>query len=152
MDAVKLLVRVSDQTATLFVNGAEQKKYIISTGERGTGCEAESFKTPLGRLRVSEKFGDGMALGTVFVDRIPTGVVWNGSQEGDNLILTRILWLEGLDPENANTKDRYIYLHGTKNEHRLGTPASSGCIVFANKDIVDVFDRMPVGADVEVVI
>jgi hypothetical protein len=148
---VKMLVSVSGQSATLFIDGAPRKKYVISTALKGTGSEAESNRTPLGLLRVSEKFGDGMAIGTVFKDRIPTGQIWQPGDEGENLILTRILWLEGCEPHNANTKDRYIYLHGTRNESKLGTPISQGCIVFGNKDIVEVFDLMPVGAYVEVV-
>lgn len=151
MTDVRLLVRVSDQTATLFLDSRPHKKYVISTAAKGTGSEAESNRTPLGLMRVSEKFGAGAAPGTVFKDRLPTGEVWKPGDPGENLILTRILWLEGCEPHNANTKDRYIYLHGTKNEDGLGKPMSLGCINFSNRDIVEVFDLMPVGAAVEVV-
>lgn len=149
--AVKLVVSVSEQNAVLFLDGIEAIRYTVSTAARGTGFEEGSFCTPLGLMRVSEKFGEGMETGTVFVDRVPTGQVWKpGDAAGENLILTRILWLEGCEERNANTKERYIYLHGTRNEHKLGTPASHGCIVFSNKDIVEIFELMPVGAEVEV--
>lgn len=150
-EEVKLVVRVSDQTARLYLSGALKKQFTISTAANGTGSEAESGKTPLGLLRVSEKFGDGMPAGTVFKDREPTGQIWQPGDPGTNLILTRILWLEGCEAHNANTKDRYIYLHGTKNEDRLGTPMSQGCINFSNRDIVEVYDLMPVGSLVEIV-
>lgn len=151
MGSVRMVVRVSEQSAKLYVDGKLQKTYAISTGLKGTGSEEGSGRTPLGLLRVAEKIGDGAPIGTVFKDRVPTGQVWRPGDEGENLILTRILWLEGCEPHNANTKERYIYLHGTRNESKLGAPASHGCIVFSNLDIIDVFNRMPVGAEVEVI-
>lgn len=149
-----MVVKVSEQKATLFVDGVEKKTYTVSTSKVGTGTEMESGRTPLGRLRVAEKFGEGMEPGTVFVDRIPTGEVWTPGMVVDeerDMILTRILWLEGAEPDNANTKDRYIYLHGTRKEAQLGTPLSKGCVNFSNADIVEVFDLMPVGSEVEIV-
>jgi hypothetical protein len=153
MDQVKLVVKASDQRATLFVNGAPRKTYVISTATKGLGNVSESCMTPTGLLRVCEKIGGGMEPGTVFVDRVPTGRVWKPGEDGagQNLILTRILWLEGIEPHNTNTKDRTIYLHGTWDEANLGKPKSLGCINFSNKDIVEVYDLMPVGAIVEVV-
>jgi len=148
---IKLLVDVKKQTGTLFVDGVEKKKYKLSTAKNGVGSVPESGCTPLGKLRVSEKFGDAAEIGSVFKDRLFTGEVVDLKEGGGNLVLTRILWLEGTEPENATTKDRYIYLHGTRNEDKLGTPNSAGCITFSNKDIVEIYDLMPVGSEVEVV-
>lgn len=113
-----------------------------------------SHKTPLGRLRVHQKIGQGAPFGTVFKARVPTGEICTENpksalwQSGEDLILTRILWLEGLDPENANTLERYIYLHGTNQEHLIGQPASHGCVRFRNEDIVDLYDRVDVRTEV----
>lgn len=88
-------------------------------------------------------------MGMIFRGRLPTGTV---SQQGgsDDLVLTRILWLEGLDPENANTRDRYIYIHGTNQEHLIGTPASHGCIRLRNGDMIELFGRIAEGTPVEI--
>jgi lipoprotein-anchoring transpeptidase ErfK/SrfK len=147
----RLTVRVSDQIAVLTAADGTQRRYRVSTAKLGTGFEEGSFKTPLGRFRIAEKFGDAMPQGTVFRDRVATGEMWTPNDPpGENLILTRILWLDGQDADNANTKDRYIYLHGTSNEHKLGTPQSQGCVTFSNCDIVEIFDLLPVGAEVEI--
>jgi L,D-transpeptidase YbiS len=153
---VKLIVYARKQTAEIFVNGNLFKKYVVSTAAKGLGCEKDSFKTPTGLFRVSEKIGANAAPGTVFESRLPTGELWSRDKGNplhdtkDDLKLTRILWLEGCESHNANTKDRYIYIHGTNREDFLGTPASQGCIRMSNKDIIELFDLMPVGASVEV--
>jgi len=127
--------------------------YPVSTASYGVGCNAGSNKTPSGKLRIAEKIGHGCAVGTVFKGRIPTGEIWTeqGGPAGADLILTRILWLEGCEPSNANTKERYIYLHGTNHEQLLGTPCSHGCIRLSNKDILEVFDLVPEGTEVEII-
>ncbi|MBS1961347.1 MAG: L,D-transpeptidase [Bdellovibrionales bacterium] len=151
-----LYIDTDTQTARLESEGVELGRYRISTGAAGTGNEPGSFKTPIGLHRVAEKLGDGAPLGAVFRNRAPTGEVWTADPEnplaftGEDLVLTRILWLAGLEPENAGTFDRFIYLHGTNHEERLGQPASHGCIRFANADIVDLFVRLPVGALVDI--
>jgi lipoprotein-anchoring transpeptidase ErfK/SrfK len=85
----------------------------------------------------------------IFRSRIATGKVADQGGEED-LVLTRILWLEGLDPHNANTRQRYIYIHGTNQEHLIGTPASHGCIRLRNNDMIDLFDRVNEGTHVEI--
>src|SRR4029077_3775174 len=101
-------------------------------------------------FRVAEKIGDGAPPGEIFISREPTGKF---GQEGDpkDHVQTRILWLDGLDPENANTKERYVYIHGTNAESQLGTPASFGCVRMNNLDIIDLYDRVPGGVSVEIV-
>lgn len=152
----KIVVSVPNQCAELIENGLVVEKYAVSTSMYGTGCEANSNKTPLGKMRIAEKLGEGAPLGTVFKDRKVTGEVWSRNADRaatngmEDLILTRILWLEGIDPENANTKQRCIYFHGTNVEGGIGLPMSHGCIRMKNTDIVDLFSRVDVGTVVEI--
>ncbi len=127
-----------------------EKTYPISTSKFGLGFEPGSNKTPLGRFVVSEKIGEGAVAGAVFKSREPTGEI--ASQGGeDDLVLTRILWLAGLDEANANTRERYIYIHGTNHEALLGTPASHGCVRMRNADVEEFFQQVPEGTSVEIV-
>ena len=157
IEAVKLVVRVGAQEADLYEGPRKLKTYRVSTAANGLGCEVGSLKTPLGLLRVACKIGEGCATGTVFRSRVETGECWSSDPSNplclstEDLVLTRILWLEGIEPQNANTRDRYIYLHGTNQENLLGTPASHGCIRLSNVDVVELFERMPEGALVEVI-
>ena len=107
------------------------------------------MKTPTGRFRIAEAIGDGMPVGTVFKTRRPVRVTKKILQAED-AILTRILWLDGLDPRNTNTHDRFIYIHGTNHEESIGTPSSHGCIRMRNADLVELFEQ--VGVDTAVVI
>lgn len=147
---LSLLVNVPRQVLELHENGRLLRQFPISTSRFGLGSEPGSFKTPLGRFAVSEKHGAGAPLGAHFVSRQFTGKI--ASPGGDeDLVLTRILWLEGLEPGNANTKDRYIYIHGTNLEHLIGTPASHGCVRMKNADIQELYDLIPEGTTVEIV-
>jgi lipoprotein-anchoring transpeptidase ErfK/SrfK len=121
----------------------------VSTSRFGLGFKEGSFRTPTGRFRIAEKIGDGAPEGMIFRSRIATGKVADQGGEED-LVLTRILWLEGLDPQNVNTRQRYIYIHGTNQEHLIGTPASHGCIRLRNNDMIDLFDRVNEGTHVEI--
>jgi lipoprotein-anchoring transpeptidase ErfK/SrfK len=121
----------------------------VSTSRFGLGFEEGSFRTPTGRFRIAEKIGEGAPAGMIFQSRIATGKVADQGGEED-LVLTRILWLEGLDPQNANTRQRYIYIHGTNQEHLIGTPASHGCIRLRNNDMIELFDRVREGTHVEI--
>jgi lipoprotein-anchoring transpeptidase ErfK/SrfK len=85
----------------------------------------------------------------IFKSRIPTGNFGSEKDDADH-VQTRILWLDGLDKANANTKSRYIYIHGTNAESRLGSPASHGCVRIANRDIVELYDLVPLGTPVEI--
>ncbi len=146
-----LIVRADSQTADLMQDGEVVKTYRISTAKNGSGCEAGSYCTPAGKLKVSEKIGDGLEEGTILKSRLPTGEVWKGEESDEDMILTRILWLEGTEEHNRNSKDRYIYLHGTNREQDLGTAASKGCVRFSNKDIIEVYDFLKEGAEVEII-
>ena len=143
----ELRVNVAAQTVGLLQNGEMVKKWPVSTSRFGLGFEPGSFKTPTGRFSVSEKIGDAAPLWAEFKSRQPTGRIAEPGGEEDG-VLTRILWLEGLDPENANTRERYIYFHGTNREDLIGTPASHGCVRLRNEDMVELFDLVAEGTPV----
>jgi hypothetical protein len=135
------------------------REYPISTARSGLGEQNGSYCTPRGRHRIAEKIGDGQPLYAVFKARVPTGEVWSrdlAAMKPDcDWILTRILWLEGLEEgkNKGGTVDshlRYIYIHGTDEEHLIGTPVSHGCIRMKNEDIVDLFDRIDEGTLVNI--
>ena len=143
----EMRVDISRQMLDLRRCGELIKSWPVSTSRFGVGFEPGSFKTPTGRFAVQEKIGAGAPLWAEFKSRQPTGVLAapGGEQDG---ILTRILWLSGLDEENTNTRDRYIYFHGTNREDLIGTPASHGCIRLRNADMAELFDLVPEGASV----
>lgn len=156
MTKKRIIVSIEEQTARLFEGEKQIKAYPVSTSKYGIGTEPGSYKTPLGRFAIHQKVGAGADFGTVFKDRVPNGQVCTENprnelwQSGEDLITTRILWLKGLDADNANTLDRFIYFHGTNQEHRIGNPASHGCVRMTNLDIIDLYER--VDEDTEVVI
>jgi len=147
--ALSLRVDVADQLVHLLSDGAPVKSWPVSTSKFGLGTEPGSFRTPCGRFRICEKIGAGARPWTVFKGRVETGGTGAPGGEEDG-ILTRILWLEGLDESNANTRERYIYFHGTNQEDRIGTPASHGCIRLRNDDIRELFDLVSEGVTVEI--
>jgi GrpB-like predicted nucleotidyltransferase (UPF0157 family) len=152
----KMIVRSATQVAELWDENKLLKVYRISTALKGLGCKEGSYCTPTGKHRVASKIGQGLPIGGVLKSRIATGEIWSNdptnalSSSDADLVLTRILWLEGAEDQNANTFKRYIYLHGTNQEHLLGQPASHGCIRFGNNDIVEIFDALQAGNEVEV--
>lgn len=147
---LSLLVNVPRQVLELRENGQLVREFPVSTSRFGLGSEPGSFKTPLGKFAISEKHGAGAPLGAHFVSRQFTGTVADPGGDED-LVLTRILWLEGLEPGNSNTKGRYIYIHGTNQEHLIGTAASHGCVRMKNADIQELYDLVPEGTPVEIV-
>ena len=144
---MQILVHVPSQTLDLLEDGALVRRYVVSTSRFGLGTEPGSNRTPTGRFRIAEKHGDSAPSGEIFISRVATGRVGQEGDEKDH-VQTRILWLAGLDPENANTFDRYIYIHGTNAESVLGTPASYGCVRMSNDDVCDLYDRVEVGTEV----
>ena len=144
---MQIHIDVSDQRLELWRDGAILRSFPVSTSALGLGSEMDSYKTPVGRFRISEKIGEGAPLGAVFKGRAPTGELGAHATEGD-LILTRILRLDGLDEANANTRDRYIYIHGTNHESLVGTAASHGCVRMRNRDIVELFGLVESGVEV----
>jgi lipoprotein-anchoring transpeptidase ErfK/SrfK len=140
---LRIEVSVASQQLRILRGNRVLRTYPVSTSANGTGFAEGSYKTPTGHFVVAEKIGAQMPVFTVFKARQPVGT-WSPDQPcDDDLILTRILRLKGLDPENANTWDRYIYIHGTNHEDKIGTPTSHGCIRMRNDDVIDLFDRIP---------
>jgi len=132
-------VSIGKQELNLYDDGICIRSYSVSTSKYGTGFEEGSFKTPTGKFVIYKKIGDNELIYTTFVARVPNGV-WNQKDKDGDPITSRILWLSGLDTENSNTKDRFIYIHGTTEESLIGSPASHGCIRMFNTDVVELFN------------
>ncbi|MEM0896530.1 MAG: L,D-transpeptidase [Verrucomicrobiota bacterium] len=143
----KVRVDVQRQRLVVSDDGEELASFPVSTSKFGLGSEEGSLRTPLGAFAIAEKIGEGAARGTIFKSRKPEGQ-WDGSPSEADMVLTRILWLDGCDPHNANSKDRYIYIHGTNQEDLIGTPASIGCVRMMNADVETLFSMVDVGAEV----
>lgn len=143
----RIEVSIATQRLQLWEGQRLVKEYPASTSKFGIGFTEGSNKTPLGHFRVKECFGTDAPSGTIFKARQPVGV-WNGEAVSDDLILTRILRLEGLEPRNANTYDRYVYIHGTNDEQRIGQAASHGCVRLSNAHMVELYEQAPVGTEV----
>jgi len=147
----RIVVSLSDQKMLLMTDGKPVAMYKVSTSKFGTGDDKGSYATPLGHLCVREKIGGGAPPGEVFKSRRPTGEVLLPNAPGRDPIVTRILWLEGLDPENRHAFSRYIYIHGTPQESLLGTPSSYGCIRMSSADIIELYQQIGRGARVEII-
>ncbi len=147
----KMIVSVRDQKMILLKDGKAVRSYKISTSKFGVGDIPNSNRTPLGRMQVAKKIGDGAPAGAVFKSRRPTGEVLRPNAPGRDPIVSRILWLTGTESENRNAFKRFIYIHGTPEMSRLGTPASYGCIRMGCRDVVDLYNRIGAGADVYVI-
>jgi hypothetical protein len=155
-----ILIDATIQRLMLIEHGQVVSSWIISTAEAGLGSRKGSNKTPLGVHRIKQRYGDGAAPGTIFKARRNTGRIAKiltepGARSNADNVTTRILWLDGLEPGankggNVDSFERYIYIHGTDEEGRLGQPASHGCIRMANLDVIDLYQR--VGIDTLVVI
>jgi L,D-transpeptidase YbiS len=155
-----LEIDLTAQCLRAFLDSGAVREYPVSTARNGPGEVVDSECTPRGRHRIAEKIGAGCPLDTVFVARRPTGEQWSAelaaAHPGRDWILTRILWLEGLEPGfnsggECDTKARYIYIHGTPASTALGRPGSRGCIRMRNTDIVELFDQVEVGVGVDIV-
>ena len=146
-----LVVDVPRQRLVLFGrDGAPLAEYAVSTAAAGIGGAAGSNRTPPGQHRIRAKIGAGAPPGTVFASREPTGEVWRGEPRSDDLILSRVLTLEGLEDgvnrgPGCDSLERYVYLHGTNHEEALGEPASHGCVRLANADVIELFDHVAEG-------
>ena len=147
----KLIISVSDQKLLLTSDGVPIKAYKVSTSKFGLGSRLGSNRTPIGKMAVAKKIGGSAPKGMVFKSRRPTGEILRPNAPGRDPIVTRILWLRGKEKQNRNTFRRCIYIHGTPEEWRLGSPASYGCIRMASSDIVDLYKRIGVGAEVYVI-
>ena len=142
-------ISVPRQVLTLKRGRFTLRQFPVSTSKFGLGWEEGSMKTPLGRFCISEKFGDGLPLETAFKSRVPIPATAK-MLRADDLIMSRILWLNGLESKNANSRARYIYIHGTNHEELLGTPASHGCVRMRKADVAELYDLVPLGARVTI--
>jgi lipoprotein-anchoring transpeptidase ErfK/SrfK len=143
-----MIVSVSDQELALVDRGKLIVRYSISTSKFGTGDSNASYRTPLGTLFVSAKIGDRLPAGSVIKNRIPTGEIVVADTPGRDPIVSRVIWLRGMETRNAKARDRCIYIHGTPEERRIGKPASFGCIRMRSRDIMDLYDRVHIGTHV----
>jgi len=142
-------VSVRDQELKLRRGRKIIRRYPVSTSRFGLGSEENSYKTPLGKFRISDKIGEARPLGTIFVGRVPLQPD-DPLPPTEDLVLSRILWLDGLEPNNANTRSRFIYIHGTRHEDRIGQPDSHGCIRMRNADVIELFDLVDVDTSVTI--
>jgi lipoprotein-anchoring transpeptidase ErfK/SrfK len=145
-----LLIGITDQRMVVLDEGVPVASYPVSTSKFGAGDGFGTNCTPTGQMRIRKKIGTDMPAGAVFKSRRPTGEVLAIDAPGRDPIVTRILWLEGTEPQNRHAYDRFIYIHGTPEERNIGTPASYGCIRMKSRDVIELFDRVGVGARVKV--
>lgn len=158
---MKITISIASQQLDLLNEQSEIiKRYLISSAKKGTGQENGSFCTPLGKHIIRAKIGAGQAVNTVFIKRRPTGEIYNPelSQQYPNRdwILTRILWLSGCERGfnrlgSVDTMRRYIYIHGSPDSAEMGRPGSIGCIRMHNNNLLELFDLVRVGTQVEIV-
>ena len=143
----KIIISIRHQKLFLFKQERLIKQYIISTSKNPPSCLENSFGTPLGLHRIEEKIGEGAPIGTVFKGRVSQGYTYQKSSKEEqlaNLITTRIIRIKGLDPnlnqgDPNDTYNRYIYIHGTNHEERLGKPFSNGCVELSNQNCLELF-------------
>ena len=134
----------------LLKDGVPLGVYPGSTSRFGLGDNPGHCTTPLGNLEVARKVGDGLPPGAVLKSRVATGEILAVDAPGRDPVVTRILWLRGLDDANRNAFDRYIYIHGTPEERNIGKPASFGCVRMRSADIIALYDEIGVGAHVTI--
>jgi hypothetical protein len=143
-----LLISTADQRMLLLRDSIEIAEYPVSTSKFGVGDALRSNATPLGLLRVRKKIGTNAPAGAVFKSRRRTGEILPVDAPGRDPIVTRILWLEGLEPQNHNAYGRYIYIHGTPEERNIGVASSYGCIRMRSADVIALYDTVGRGARV----
>jgi lipoprotein-anchoring transpeptidase ErfK/SrfK len=146
----EIVISVKDQKLAMVWEGQVSGVFPVSTSRFGIGDRPGSYATPLGRLVIRKKIGNGCRLGTVFKTRIPTGEVLPPNAPGRDPIVTRILWLDGQEPQNRHAYARCIYIHGTPQENLLGRPVSYGCIRMRSKDVATLADSLPRGTSVTI--
>ncbi len=155
-----IVVNISTQQLFLLKKGSINEIYSISTSVYGTGSKVNSFKTPLGRHKISEKIGKGLPEGAILKGRIWTGAIANIIKEPIDtefdVVTSRILWLTGLEVgknkgPGVDSKSRYIYIHGTAEEGLIGKPASDGCVRMYNVDIIDLFNKVDTNTEVLII-
>lgn len=157
LEELVLQINLSQQVLSLVRAGHTLREYPVSSAKNGPGEEKNSFKTPRGWHQIRAKIGATAPINAVFVGRRPTGEIFQPRLKRQfpkrDWILTRILWLSGLEPGKnrfgqVDSMQRYIYIHGTPDTTRLGYPGSRGCIRMGNNDIIWIFDRVVCGTRV----
>lgn len=146
----RLEVSIDDQTLQVIEGNDCLRCFRISSSAKGMGFTVDSYRTPTGRFQIAEKIGHQEPSGTIFKQRVPVGYWQPGAAVEGDLVLSRVLRIEGLDPENANTFERFIYIHGTNHEDRLGQPASQGCIRLGNAEMIELFEMIEVGTELSI--
>ena len=147
----RVIISIHDQKLMLMENGGKAAIYPVSTSKFGVGDFRNRMTTPLGYLRVARKIGDNVPIGAVFHNRRWTGEVLQPNTPGRDPVTTRILWLSGLEAQNAQAFPRCIYIHGTPEEKAIGHPASYGCIRMKSSDVAALYDQVPLGAVVQII-
>lgn len=145
-----VIVSVSDQRLALLDQNNLVATYRVSTSKFAIGDWPGSRGTPLGELEIAQKIGSGLPPGAVLKDRRWTGEILVPDAPGRDPIVSRILWLRGKEPQNANAFSRYIYIHGTAEERNIGRRASYGCVRMRSRDVVQLFDLVGKGAEVTI--
>jgi hypothetical protein len=150
-----LWVRLSTQTMQFYRKGELVRAYPVSTSLKPSSNVQDSLGTPRGLHEIAERIGGEQPTGTVFKNRRPTGRHFSEHEDNGNLITSRILWLRGIEPgvnagasasgEVVDTYKRYIYIHGTNREDRIGRPHSAGCVLMTNQEIVALYEEVRVG-------
>lgn len=146
----RVIISIRDQKLMLVENGGRAAIYPVSTSKYGVGDFRGRMTTPLGYLRVAKKIGDNAPIGAVFHNRQWTGEVLRPNAPGRDTVTTRIMWLSGLEAQNAHAFPRCIYIHGTPEEKTIGRPASYGCIRMKSSDVAVLYDEVPLGALVQI--
>jgi lipoprotein-anchoring transpeptidase ErfK/SrfK len=148
--ATEIVVSVPDQQLAVIDRGKVISKYPISTSKFGLGDGSGSYRTPLGVLFVSAKFGDHLPAGAVIKNRVSTGEIVNPNAPGRDAIVSRVIWLRGMEQQNRGARDRCIYIHGTPEERLLGQPVSFGCIRMRSRDVIALYDLAHIGTHVTI--
>jgi L,D-transpeptidase YbiS len=143
----KIDISIRDQRLTVTRAGELVRSYPISSSRFGIGSKEGSMKTPIGQFQVARKIGHGIPSGTIFKSRVPLDPD-DPLPETEDWVTSRILWLDGQEEHNANTRERFIYIHGTKHEDKIGTPDSHGCIRMRNTDVIELFQLVDEGTPV----
>ena len=149
----RLIVSIHHQELALIYDDKVQRIFSVSTSKNAPSCIENSFGTPQGLHKLADKIGDGAPVGMVFKGRVAAGKLYSEfseEEQQDNLITTRIIRLRGLEPgynsgEGCDSYDRYIYIHGTNHEDRIGEPCSGGCVVMLNTEMIELFDATEEG-------
>jgi hypothetical protein len=146
----RLIISIRDQKLMVLENEGRVAIYSVSTSKYGVGDFRGRMTTPLGYLMVAKKIGDNAPVGAVFHNRRWTGEILQPNAPGRDPVTTRIIWLSGLEAQNAQAFHRCIYIHGTPEEKTIGRPASYGCIRMKAADVAVLYNQVPLGALVQI--